>query len=67
MGKNKNINQGHYLELMDRIYIIQDGIDVNITRHPAMTKKQAKKLSKVQELLGEVYQWAGKKDFEWVG
>lgn len=54
----EDINQGHYFEIMDRTHIIQCSIDDFIYEHPAMTKKMKKKISKVQDLLCEVYQWS---------
>ena len=62
--KTTKFSSGHYIELMDRVYVIQCNIEDHLFKHCAMTKKQQKRLDKAQELLNGVYQWAGKKEFE---
>lgn len=51
----------HYHELMDRCHVIENAIQENLCEHPAITDKQRRKLEKAQMLIGEVYQWAGRK------
>lgn len=58
--KNNGINFGQY-EIMDRTSCIVNEIADNIGNHPALTKKQNKKLEKALSLLNEVYQIAGDK------
>ena len=55
----EEINEGHYMELMDRIHIIQCTIEEHLSDHPAMTPEMRDELSTAQNYLGNVYQWAG--------
>ena len=65
MSKNK-INDGHYLELMDRIYIQISMIGDHIAEHP-LTKKR-KKIRKLVDLAGmalaEAYQIVGHESYK---
>lgn len=57
------INEGHYLELMDRLYVVGSTIDDFILRHP-LTESDEEIRSKVDQaldLLMDVYQIVGKK------
>lgn len=56
---DREINVGHYFEIMDRIHVIQCTIEDHIRDHVAMTEEQRGKIDAAQALLGEVYQWAG--------
>ncbi len=59
--KKNLINDGHYLELMDRIHIVSCTIDDHILNHP-LSENQPKiqqKIDKALELLMESYQMVG--------
>ena len=57
------INKGHLNEGLDRIHVIQSNIQTHLQEHPVFDKsinpEMAKKLEKVQILLGELYQEVG--------
>lgn len=57
----QEINSGHYFEIMDRAYVTIENLESNLYHHPALSQRMRKKLEKASELIGEVYQWAGKK------
>ena len=57
--QHEELNEGHYMELMDRIHIIQCTIEEHLSDHPAMTPEMRDELSTAQNHLGNVYQWAG--------
>ena len=46
-------------EILDRTDLILDLIQTKLYEHPALTKKQTKKVDKAIRLLGDVYQLAG--------
>lgn len=56
-GKNV-INDGHFLELMDRIFVASDSISVYCLKHPLTQKekKLEKKISKALDNLFDAYQ-----------
>ena len=57
------INDGHYLELMDRLHIVMSNIDDHILNHP-LTEINEDVKSKIDEsltLLFEAYQLIGNK------
>jgi hypothetical protein len=57
------INDGHYLELMDRLHIVMSNIDDHILNHP-LTEINEDVKSKIDEsltLLFEAYQMVGNK------
>lgn len=57
------INDGHYLELMDRLHIVMSNIDEHILNHP-LTEVNEDVKSKIDEslsLLFEAYQMVGNK------
>jgi hypothetical protein len=59
----KEINDGHYLELMDRLHIVMSNIDDHILNHP-LTEINEDVKSKIDEsltLLFEAYQMIGNK------
>jgi hypothetical protein len=68
VGQNKynmenKINDGHYLELMDRLHIVMSNIDDHILNHP-LTEINEDVKSKIDEsltLLFEAYQMIGNK------
>jgi hypothetical protein len=68
VGQNKynmenEINDGHYLELMDRLHIVMSNIDDHILNHPLTDINEDVK-SKIDEsltLLFEAYQLIGNK------
>ena len=60
--KNK-INDGHYLELMDRIHVVSCTIDEHILNHPLceVNKDIQNKVDEALELMMEAYQMVGSK------
>jgi len=63
MGK---INDGHYLELTDRIYIFISNLEEHVLNHP-LTKKEKKVKKLITEAginLAQAYQIIGGKMFE---
>ena len=63
--KNK-INDGHYLELMDRLHVQTCMIDDHLVSHPLTKKiKKAKKLiNNALMSLAEAYQIVGSESYE---
>ena len=62
--KNSNINEGHYLELMDRIHIFMMNIQDHLIEHP-LTEIHSdieKKLTSAQNNLWKAYQLVGEKE-----
>jgi endonuclease III-like uncharacterized protein len=56
------MNKGYYHEAADRLSVMQNNIDENLTKHKAFKKKKyQKKLEKVQGILWELYQIMGSK------
>ena len=51
-------------EILDRTDLILDLIQTKLYEHPALTKKQAKKVDKAMKLLCDVYQLAGVEVFK---
>ena len=62
----KKINDGHYLELMDRLYMITSIIEDHLSNHPLTNKlKKVKKLIDKSGLsLAEAYQLVGEESFK---
>jgi hypothetical protein len=60
------INDGHYLELMDRLHVLTCLMDSHLVHHPLTKKiKKVKKLiDTAQWALLEAYQVVGEKDYE---
>lgn len=59
---NLEINDGHYIELMDRLYITMCNLQEHIIVHPLvdhMGNDTSNKLECAMELLWEVYQRVG--------
>ncbi len=65
--KKNSINQGHYLELMDRIHIVCCTIDDHILNHPLSENEPdiQNKLDSALELLLEAYQIVGNKEISY--
>jgi hypothetical protein len=64
MPKKKNkINDGHYLELMDRLHVLMSNLDTHIASHPLAENEPdvKKKISKAFKHLWEAYQLVGNK------
>jgi hypothetical protein len=57
------INDGHYLELMDRIHVVSCTIDDHILNHPLceVNKDIQTKVDKALELMMDAYQMVGNK------
>ena len=60
------INDGHYLELMDRLHVQTCMIDSHLSGHPLTKKlkKVRKLINSAQWALLEAYQIVGQKDYE---
>lgn len=60
------INEGHFIELTDRIHIIVSNIEDYLIKHPLLLHENNKELKsrveKASELLVEVYQMTGNLD-----
>jgi hypothetical protein len=63
MGKKGKIiiNDGHFPELMDRIFVASDSIGVYCLKHPLVQKEKRlkKKISKALDQLFDAYQMVG--------
>ena len=62
--KNSNeINDGHYLELMDRLHIVSCTIDDHILNHPLSEEHKdiQNKIDEALSLLMDAYQMVGNK------
>jgi hypothetical protein len=67
MKKRKNkINEGHYLELMDRIHVVTSLIDDHILSHPLTENKKniKKKITKAIGKLYDAYQYVGDLEYK---
>ena len=62
-NKELEINDGHYLELMDRIHIVSCTIDDHILNHPLteVHKDVQNKIDEALSLLMDAYQMVGNK------
>lgn len=62
----KKINEGHYLELMDRLYVIISITEDHLLNHPLTNEldKVKKLINKSGMALAEAYQIVGEKSFE---
>jgi len=61
------INKGHYLELMDRLYVAMSNINDHILEHP-LTEKETDIQLLVEESISnlwEAYQLVGQKEDEY--
>jgi hypothetical protein len=65
MMKNK-INDGHYLELMDRLYVLTSMVDDHLAKHPLTNKlKKVRKLvDKAGMALAEAYIIVGSESYK---
>lgn len=66
--QNENsINSGHYLELMDRLHVVNCTIDDHILNHPLTEhhKDIQDKIGDALELLFEAYQMVGNESYEY--
>jgi hypothetical protein len=63
MEEKIEINDGHYLELMDRIHVASCTIDEHILNHPLceVNKDIQIKIDEALELMMEAYQMVGNK------
>jgi hypothetical protein len=63
MGKKEkiSINEGHFLELMDRLFVATDSISFYCLKHPLAQKEKRlkKKISKALDYLFDAYQMIG--------
>ena len=57
------INDGHYLELMDRLHVLMATLDDHILNHPLTDTNEdiKEKLEEALTLLWETYQMVGSK------
>lgn len=62
----KEINDGHYLEMMDRIHIMMATLYDHMISHPVSNnhKKVDKRLNKALNILWDTYQIVGELSFE---
>jgi len=65
--EKNSINSGHYLELMDRLHVINCTIDDHILNHPLTEhhKDIQDKIGNALELLFEAYQMVGNESYEY--
>jgi len=65
--KKNSINSGHYLELMDRLHVVNCTIDDHILNHPLTEhhKDIQDKIGDALELLFEAYQMVGNASWEY--
>jgi hypothetical protein len=65
--ENNSINSGHYLELMDRLHVVNCTIDDHILNHPLTEchKDIQDKIGNALELLFEAYQMVGHESYEY--
>lgn len=63
----QELNDGHYFELMDRCHCTINHIESDIADHPALDDENKQKLDQAIQLIAEVYQWAGYKDYNSIG
>ena len=65
--KKNSINQGHYLELMDRIHVLCCTLDEHILNHPLSENEPdiQNKLDSALGLLLEAYQIVGNKEISY--
>jgi hypothetical protein len=63
MAIDIEINDGHYLELMDRLHILMSTLDDHILNHPLTDVNEdiKEKLEEALTLLWETYQIVGNK------
>ena len=63
MEDNTDINAGHYIELMDRLYMAMSHIEEHISAHPLVehldSDAVSNRLEHAVELLWEAYQHVG--------
>lgn len=62
---DQEINEGHYLELMDRLWMISCIVEDHLINHPLAEKEEKVRLliEKAGLLLAEAYQEVGHLDF----
>ena len=65
--KKNLINNGHYLELMDRVHIVCCTIDDHILNHPLSENEPdiQNKIDEALSLLMDVYQLIGNKEISY--
>lgn len=62
--KKNTINNGHYLELMDRLHVIASNLDTHCIEHP-LTQSDKEIKFRIEYALGQVldaYQYVGQKE-----
>ena len=65
--RKNSINAGHYLELMDRLHVVNCTIDDHLLNHPLTEhhKDIEDKIGSALELLLEAYQMVGNESYEY--
>lgn len=60
------LNDGHYHEALDRCFCVIEIIDNMLSDHPAIaqTALWKEKIDAVQEILADLYQLIGQKEYE---
>jgi hypothetical protein len=63
---DQEINEGHYLELMDRLYMVSCIVEDHLYNHPLAEKEVKVRLliEKAGLLLAEAYQEVGQLEFK---
>jgi hypothetical protein len=62
----EKINEGHYLELMDRLHVIMCNLNDHCVKHP-LAQSDGEIKFKIEYALGQLwdaYQLVGKKDYD---
>ena len=61
--KEYALNDGHYLELLDRVYVISCNVETHCVNHPLSKNDNdiKEKLETILDHLGELYQIIGSK------
>jgi len=63
---DQEINEGHYLELMDRLYMVSCILEDHLYNHPLAEKEEEVRslIEKAGLLLAEAYQEVGRLEFK---
>ena len=64
--KNNSINEGHYLELMDRLHVVMCTLNDHCLEHP-LTQSDKDIKFQIEYAIGQIwdaYQLVGSKDFK---
>lgn len=61
MVEQEELNEGHYNEIGDRTWVIQEMVDTILTKHPAIMQNEnlKRQVDEIQSKLGKLYQDIG--------